>query len=115
MVFASTEAVWRFPIAFQAAFSIISISVLFSLPDTPRWYYAVQREAEGDDVLARLHGVSIDDMEVTKREILASIELESFEKHGLRLQDFFWDRSEMQTGRRIRTGMIIYSLTYLSG
>ena len=93
-----------------------TLSILTSdFPDTPRWYYAKGREVEGDSVLERLHDLSIAEVQEDKREISASLELEHFEKSSLRLKDFFWDTSDMQSARRIRTSMIIYALTYLSG
>lgn len=54
MVFTTGQVVWRFPLAFQIVISLISVALLFPLPDTPRWYYAKGREAEADDVLQRL-------------------------------------------------------------
>ena len=116
MVFTHGQVVWRFPVAFQIFFSVVSISILWWLPDTPRWYYAKGREAEGDRVLERLHGKTLSvEMQQDKLEIFASIELENAGTAGLRLKDFFWDTSEMQSARRIRTGMIVFALTYLSG
>lgn len=53
------QASWRCPIAFQAIFAIISLAGMLVLPDTPRWYYAQGRLAEGDGesslVLVREH------------------------------------------------------------
>jgi hypothetical protein len=48
-------------------------------------------------------------------DILASIELEKADTARLRLKDFFWDTSEMQAARRIRTGMILVGVAYLMG
>jgi hypothetical protein len=39
---------WRIPLALQSCFAIFSATLLFMLPDTPRWYYAVGRTQEGD-------------------------------------------------------------------
>ena len=54
MVFTHGQVVWRFPVAFQIVISLLSIVLLFPLPDTPRWYYARKRNEEGDEVLRRL-------------------------------------------------------------
>ncbi|KAI9711907.1 MAG: hypothetical protein M1812_007061 [Candelaria pacifica] len=117
MVFAHSQAVWRFPVAFQIVFSIGSSAVLWPLPDTPRWYYARGRISEGDNVLERLFSTAISDPECrqAKLDIFASLELEQSGAAGLRLKDFFWDTSDMQNARRIRTGMIMFSLAYLQG
>jgi Sugar (and other) transporter len=34
------QDVWRFPIAFQSVFVIISGGTIFFLPESPRWLYA---------------------------------------------------------------------------
>jgi hypothetical protein len=34
------QVVWRFPIAFQSVFVIISGGTIFFLPESPRWLYA---------------------------------------------------------------------------
>lgn len=117
MVFTTGPVVWRFPVAFQIIFSILCVGLIWDLPDTPRWYYAKGMTHEGDAVLARLHGKDITDpaVELTKSEILASIELEMTETEKLRIKDFFWDTSDTQAARRIRTGMILFALAYLQG
>lgn len=117
MVFASGQAVWRFPVAFQIVWSILSASFIWGLPDTPRWYYAKGMIEQGDAVLGRLHGLPIDDLvvEQTKSQILASLELERSDTEGLRVKDFFWDTSNTRSARRIRTGMCLFALAYLQG
>jgi MFS family permease len=116
MVFMHGQVIWRFPVAFQVVLSIASISVLWWLPDTPRRYYAKGREAEGDSGLERLHGGTVSPkIQQDKFEIFASVELENIGTASLHLKDFFWNTSEMQSARRIRTGMIVFAPTYLSG
>ena len=85
--------------------------------DTPRYYYAKGLIADGDALLERLYTESIATPEVqqAKLSILASLELERAESASLRLKDFFWDTSEMQAARRIRTGMILIGVAYLMG
>jgi hypothetical protein len=117
MVFAKSQAVWRFPVAFQVFWAFATVAVLYSNPDTPRWFYAKGRTAEADSILERLYGKSITDSEVqqAKLDILASLELERTEAASLRIRDFIWDTSAMQTARRIRTGMILVGMAYLMG
>ena len=68
-------------------------------------------------MLARLHDKPVTDARVLhdKAEIMASLELERSEQIGLRVKDFFWDTSETQAARRIRTAMIVFALAYLEG
>ena len=85
--------------------------------DTPRWYYARGRTAEGDSVLERLHSQPLAEPAVqqVKLDILASLELERAGAVRLRVKDFFWDTSDMQSARRIRTGVILIGIAYLMG
>ncbi len=117
MVFANSQAVWRFPVAFQIFWSLATIAVIWPNPDTPRWYYAKGLVGEGDSLLERLHLVSINEPgpQEAKMDIFASLELEKADTAGLRIRDFFWDTSDMQAARRIRTGMILIGCAYLMG
>ena len=99
---------WRIPLALQSCFAIFSACLLFFLPDTPRWYYARGRTAEGDNVLARLHGLPVEheSVQMVRDEIFASLkEEEGEEKISLWL--LFWDNTELQFGRRLRTSFLI--------
>lgn len=91
MIFTHGQVVWRFSVAFQIVWSLLSTAFIYNLQDTPRWYYAKGKTEEGDAVLCHLHNLAITDPAVnaTKSEILASIELESLDTEGLRLKDFF--------------------------
>ena len=117
MVFASSSAVWRFPVAFQIFWSLLTIATIWSNPESPRYYYAKDRVQEADAILERMYGRTLTDPHVNqaKSEILASLELEKADTARLRFLDFFWDRSEMQAARRIRTGMILVGVAYLMG
>ena len=99
---------WRIPLAMQACFAIFSATLLFMLPDTPRWYYARGHEAKGDKVLARLHSLPVHHQAVQamKAEIMASLEEES-ETGKISVTILFWDNSELQFGRRLRTSFLI--------
>lgn len=91
----------------QACFAIFSAGGLIFLPDTPRWYYYRNRIPEADAVLARLHGLPEDHpiVQAQKNEVLASINEEDNAKFNL-LQ-LFWDNSDYQVGRRLRTSFLI--------
>ncbi|KFY04527.1 hypothetical protein O988_00717 [Pseudogymnoascus sp. VKM F-3808] len=117
MVFASSQAVWRFPVAFQVVWAFATIGVFYPMPDTPRWLYAKDRNTDADVVLERLYDMTITEPAVqeAKQDIHASLELERTEAASLRVKDFFWDTSAMQTARRIRTGMILIGVAYLMG
>lgn len=68
-------------------------------------------------MLERLYDKAITEgiVQEAKQDIHASLELERTESDSLRVKDFFWDTSAMQTARRIRTGMILIGVAYLMG
>jgi len=113
----TNQVSWRFPIAFQAFFAMISLCGLLFLPDTPRWYYAKGRNAEGDDVVMRLHDRPLDDPQVQAmiNEILAAIKLEDQDEHKFNPLDLIWDRSDLRAGKRIRISFMILSLQQMMG
>ncbi|KAJ5464803.1 sugar transporter STL1 [Penicillium daleae] len=113
----TNQVSWRFPIGLQSGFAFTALAVMSILPDTPRWYYAKGRDQEGDTILSKLHGRPIDDARVQamRGEILASIKLEREAGNGFRVLDLIWDKSDLQVGRRLRTGFILYSLDNLMG
>lgn len=85
------------------------------LPDTPRWYYARGRIDEGDSVLARLHDLPLEHKKVVtlRRQILDAIKEEDKTHFNIKL--LFWDDSELQVGRRLRTSFLILFVQQLMG
>ncbi|KAJ6510739.1 general substrate transporter [Mycena sanguinolenta] len=71
---------WRFPIAFQLAFSAILLGTIPWLPESPRWLLMHGHEAEGVAVLVALQGGNsrADDDAIVhqKTEILDAVRLE---------------------------------------
>lgn len=99
---------WRIPLAMQSCFAIFSAILLSMLPDTPRWYYARGRDEEGDRVLARLHELPVEHeaVQFVKAEIKASLD-EDDATGKISLMILFWDNTELQFGRRLRTSFLI--------
>jgi hypothetical protein len=54
MSFVSSEAQFRFPIAFQIAFALATIGIIYFLPESPRWLVAHDRSPEARHILWRL-------------------------------------------------------------
>lgn len=80
---------------------------MFFLPDTPRWYYARNRHAEGDAVLARLNDSEIDSdkVQIARQEILLAIEAELEASASLHWKQFITmgivDETPMKIIRRL--------------
>jgi hypothetical protein len=107
----------RFPIAFQSVFALISFTLLWFLPDTPRWYYARNRIDEGDAVLMLLHDKPIEDegVQMQRKEILTSIQMEAENENKLIILSLIWDNTELRVGRRIRISFLILSIQQMMG
>jgi hypothetical protein len=99
---------WRIPLALQSCFAIFSAVLLFMLPDTPRWYYARGHIDKGDKVLARLHNLPVEHnaVQLVRKEIIHSLQEEADEE-TLNWTCLFWDNTELQFGRRLRTSFLI--------
>ena len=87
------KVVWRFPIAFQIVFALITLSTLPFLSDTPRWLYSQGRKEEAINVLARLMACDEDDQRVQmiQNEMREAINLES-EKEKFDWKNLIYDR-----------------------
>ncbi|GME50436.1 sugar transporter stl1 [Neofusicoccum parvum] len=94
---------WRFPLAFQLVFAMISIPIMIFLPETPRWLMLKDRSEEALQVIARLEGrnVSVTDPAVVDihRSIQATIEDEKRARAPAR--DIFRFKDKTQNLRRL--------------
>jgi MFS family permease len=100
---------WRVPLAMQSCFAIFSTCLLAFLPDTPRWYYARGRYDEADKCLSRLYSLPVESevVQQTREEVLNSLKEEENDSASFNWWLLFWDNSELQFGRRLRTSFLI--------
>ncbi|KAH7131717.1 general substrate transporter [Dactylonectria estremocensis] len=96
------EVVWRFPIAFQNVFALITLITLPFLPETPRWLYSHDFKTESISVLARLQDCSIDDPRIKKveKELETSLRLER-EAPKFSVKSLLNDKTELKNTRRL--------------
>lgn len=78
----NNSANWRFPIAFQAVFAIGVASLIFMLPESPRWYIKKENYEAAIGSLSRLHGLPEDSM-LLRQEIEVIREAVSQESVGV--------------------------------
>ncbi|KAK8241988.1 general substrate transporter [Phyllosticta capitalensis] len=85
--FKTGPVTWRAPIAISAFFSLVLISAIYFLPESPRWLVRKGRVSEARVVISAVRGYDDDSMEVNSE--LQGIEISSEEtaKHAAKLTD----------------------------
>ncbi|KIY03450.1 uncharacterized protein Z520_00141 [Fonsecaea multimorphosa CBS 102226] len=68
---------WRFPFAFEVVLSVIVLTFIFTLPESPRWLIKMNRVEEAREIIGLLWNVDAHDETVQKeiRDIQAALEL----------------------------------------
>ncbi|KAK6369408.1 hypothetical protein LTS17_009751 [Exophiala oligosperma] len=110
------QIVWRFPVAFQAVFAIVTVIALTWLPESPRYLYSKGRHEEADEVMSALKGLPLEDdvVQAERAEILAAIALEEhFGEYNLKT--IFYDKSGQKIPIRIALACIIQMIQQLPG
>lgn len=101
--FLTGPAQWRFPVAFQAVFSIVILVLTHALPESPRWLEAHGFSNDARRVISRLLGsnIAIDDdrVEIMYAEIKVAIATEK-EESGFGIKEMFAG-GDLQNGRRM--------------
>ncbi|KAJ6169815.1 hypothetical protein N7485_007161 [Penicillium canescens] len=96
---------WRFPIAFQIFYALVTMIMLPWLPDSPRWLIQKGRLEQARAVTARLHARSINDPETeilhetSVRNVLHELEVSKVSWRAL------WHSDRLQTRRRVLLGI----------
>ncbi|KAF2158814.1 hypothetical protein M409DRAFT_71445 [Zasmidium cellare ATCC 36951] len=101
-----TEVSWRFPIAFQIFFALVTVSLVWFLPESPRWLVQRGRTDEASVIIARLRAKPTHDPNVLAeiQMLDAAVALEMEEQHGVTVKEIF-SGGKQQTLRRILLGM----------
>ena len=102
-----TEAQWRFPLGIQLLFSVVILTMVWILPESPRWLLMRNKEAEARNVLRALNdsdGEAQDEFD----EIKESVELERAVKASWK-QVF----AGGQATRRVSLGVLLQMVRHL--
>ncbi|RDW76938.1 hypothetical protein BP6252_04991 [Coleophoma cylindrospora] len=110
------EIIWRFPIAFQIVFALITLFSMPFLPDTPRWLYAHGRQAEALDVLSRLMSCPVDDPQVLRieEEMKEALNIEK-ETTSFKWMEIIHDKSDLKNTRRLVLCFMIQLMQQFTG
>ncbi|KAF2687384.1 general substrate transporter [Lentithecium fluviatile CBS 122367] len=100
----NNDVSWRFPIAFQCFLALLTMFLLWFMPESPRWLCYKGRHEEAQEIMARLESTTSDDPKVQAeiRIILGTI------SHEQEVQPVTWREvfagGEQQDLRRILLG-----------
>ncbi|GME50698.1 general substrate transporter [Neofusicoccum parvum] len=110
------DVAWRFPIAFQNFFALITIITIPCLPETPRWLYSHGYKAESLEVYSRLMGCNRYDPEVLdmETELEAAIQFEE-QSTNFSLKDVINDKTDAKNTRRLILCFLIQFFQQFTG
>ncbi|KAL2840798.1 general substrate transporter [Aspergillus pseudoustus] len=97
---------WRFPLAFQCFFALITLSLVFIIPESPRWLVMKHRASEAQVILSRLLDKPRDDPDVVDeiQGLVATVQHEAEVQRSTPFKEIFARNSKQQTLRRILLG-----------
>ncbi|KAL3457223.1 general substrate transporter [Aspergillus heterothallicus] len=96
------DVVWRFPLAFQDVFALLTVATMPLLPESPRWLYSKGQKAEAVRALCALMDLPNSDREITTivAEMEQAVSLEQSDSR-LSFRSLFLDKTDMKNGRRL--------------
>ncbi|CRL29841.1 Sugar/inositol transporter [Penicillium camemberti] len=111
------EVVWRFPLAFQNFFALITIITMPLLPESPRWLYSHGRQREAISVLSRLLSLSEDHPDVCTvvAEMEQALSVEQNNKQKLSISSLLFQKTEMKNARRLTLCFVIQFFQQFTG
>lgn len=97
---------WRFPLAFQCFFALITIALISVAPESPRWLLMKHRAHDAQDIYARLLDKPYDDpMAIEEIQCqMAALQLEAESQQSNPLKEILTANSKQQTLRRMLLG-----------
>lgn len=97
---------WRFPLAFQCFFAIVTIALVLVTPESPRWLVMRGRVSEARNILSRLLAKPEDDPAVIDeiQNLVATVHHEAEVQQPSILKEIFASNNKQQTFRRMLLG-----------
>ncbi|KAN0117785.1 general substrate transporter [Hyaloscypha variabilis] len=102
---ADSVVAWRLPLAMQTVPSLILISTIYFIPETPRWWMAQDNHDKAKEILVKYHGDGKPDSPIVALEMEEMMEVVSITGSDKRWWDF---RDLFNTkGARYRTFLVV--------
>lgn len=97
---------WRFPLAFQCFFALVTIALTLVSPESPRWLVMKNRTSEAQHILAKLASKSTDEPDVLDevQKLVTTINHEREVQKSTPLKEIFTRHSKQQSLRRMLLG-----------
>ncbi|KAL4912392.1 hypothetical protein BDW62DRAFT_206503 [Aspergillus aurantiobrunneus] len=97
---------WRFPLASQCFFALVTMSLVFFTPESPRWLAMKHRASEAQQILSRQLDKAHDDPIIVDeiQGLVASVHHEAEVQQSTPLKEIFTRNSKQQTLRRMLLG-----------
>lgn len=101
-----SDVSWRFPLAFQCFFAIVTIALVLVTPESPRWLVMRGRVSEARNILSRLLAKPEDDPAVIDeiQNLVATVHHEAEVQQPSILKEIFASNNKQQTFRRMLLG-----------
>ncbi|OJJ55387.1 hypothetical protein ASPSYDRAFT_183410 [Aspergillus sydowii CBS 593.65] len=110
------EVVWRFPLAFQDAFPLVTIALMPLLPESPRWLYSKGRREEAVQALSDIMDKPDHHADVVSivNEMAHAVSVEQSDSN-LSFRSIFFDKNDMKNGRRLTLCFLIQLFQQFTG
>ncbi|KAK7222872.1 hypothetical protein V2G26_010875 [Clonostachys chloroleuca] len=92
---------WRFPLAFECFFALVTIAMVFIAPESPRWLIMTERVEEATSVIAILNEKPENDPAIVEEVslLVASVNHVAHQQSAVSVKEIFYKNEKMNWGR----------------